>query len=69
MPSVPQEVVIDSTVTQYSLVRLQPGSVYVVRLQAEDGQGGFSAPVSTKFTTGNSSEAPPLPGCAANMKS
>lgn len=66
--SVPQEVVVDGTVTQYSLVRLHPGLVYVVRLQAEDGRGGYNAAVSTEFTTGSSSKAPPPLRCSANTE-
>lgn len=50
---------VDGTVTQYSLIRLRPGSVYVVRLQAEDGRGGYNAALSTRLTTGSSSKAPP----------
>lgn len=54
--------------TQYSLIRLHPELVYVVRLQAEDGRGGYNAAVSTEFTTGSSSKAPPPLLCSANAE-
>lgn len=57
---------LDATVTEYSLSRLYPGSVYTVELQAEDGNGGYSTVASTDFTTGNSCEVPLLSWCSAN---
>ncbi|XP_068603615.1 tenascin-like [Brachionichthys hirsutus] len=47
-----KEVIVDSSVTDYNLPRLRPGSKYVVLLQAEGG-GQSSAAVSTEFTTGS----------------
>ncbi|XP_034748699.1 uncharacterized protein LOC117957211 [Etheostoma cragini] len=47
----PKEVVVDASVTEYNLTRLQPGSKYVVQLQAGAG-GRYTAPISTHFTTG-----------------
>ncbi|XP_028454204.1 tenascin-X isoform X2 [Perca flavescens] len=46
-----KEVIVDASVTEYNLTRLQPGSKYTVQLQAEEG-GGYTAAISTDFTTG-----------------
>ncbi|XP_076017912.1 uncharacterized protein LOC143009732 isoform X2 [Genypterus blacodes] len=46
-----KEVIVDAMVTELKLSRLHPGSTYSVQLQAE-GEGGYSAPTSTEFTTG-----------------
>lgn len=59
---------VDATVTEYSLSRLYPGSVYTVQLQAEDGNGGYGTVVSTKFTTGNNCEVPPPSWYSANTE-
>ncbi|XP_032396064.1 LOW QUALITY PROTEIN: tenascin-like [Etheostoma spectabile] len=47
----PKEVIVDASVTEYKLTRLQPGSKYAVQLQAGAG-GRYTAPISTHFTTG-----------------
>ncbi|XP_071230100.1 tenascin-like [Salvelinus alpinus] len=47
-----QEVTIDSTVTEFKLIRLHPMSKYTVQLQGERG-GSYTAKISTEFTTGN----------------
>ncbi|XP_068188397.1 tenascin-like isoform X1 [Antennarius striatus] len=47
-----EEVVLDSSVTDYNLPRLRPGSKYAVQLQAEGGDQSW-APTSTEFTTGS----------------
>ncbi|XP_044190650.1 tenascin isoform X2 [Thunnus albacares] len=44
-----KEVIVDATVTEYNLTRLDPGSKYTVQLQAEGGEGST---ISTDFTTG-----------------
>lgn len=59
---------VDATVTEYSLSRLYPGSVYTVQLQAEDGKGGYGAVVSTEFTTGNGCKVPLPSWCSANRE-
>uniref|UniRef100_A0A672ZD99 Tenascin XB n=2 Tax=Sphaeramia orbicularis TaxID=375764 RepID=A0A672ZD99_9TELE len=46
-----KEVSVDSTVTEFSLSRLHPGSVYRVQLEVVGG-GRSREPVSTEFTTG-----------------
>lgn len=59
---------VDATVTEYSLSRLYPGSVYTVQLQAEDGNGGYGTVVSTEFTTGNGCEVPLPSWCSAHRE-
>ncbi|XP_078124379.1 uncharacterized protein tnxbb [Sander vitreus] len=46
-----KEVIVDASVTEYNLTKLQPGSKYTVQLQAEGG-GSYTAAISTDFTTG-----------------
>lgn len=47
-----KEVIVDGTLTQYSLSRLHPGSLYTVQLQAGRGGGQYVSTISTEFTTG-----------------
>ncbi|KAF1382071.1 hypothetical protein PFLUV_G00160630 [Perca fluviatilis] len=46
-----KEVIVDASVSEFNLTRLQPGSKYTVQLQAEEG-GRYTAAISTDFTTG-----------------
>ena len=47
-----QEVILDPTVTEYRLTRLQPASRYVVLVQGER-DGLYTSVVTSEFVTGN----------------